>query len=180
VTLLCRLLFEPRDAGTTWPPPGLGMANPEAVATWPHLFPLAVAEGMPFLVTNGYILGGVPEPGSTSLAFAEDRCRLVAALPVPSGDPLDAAGAVVATDEIRTAFPGAKLAQVRAIVRRQAYLMRRETHGWDHLGPVGLDAVCCDDALYERKWAELLEVAHRWPVRWDAEAGAFIANPPPR
>jgi hypothetical protein len=71
VHVFCRLLFaNPKG----WRPPGLGGPDPEVnaeVAKQFPLFPMAISNGVPFLVIRGYNLGGVQESAWKSLKLCE-------------------------------------------------------------------------------------------------------------
>lgn len=78
VFLIVRLLFEPSDPTERHPrmmigqPMSLDQPDPpdESVA------PLAVSNGFPFILVNGYALGGLPEPPSAHVDWADKHGRL--------------------------------------------------------------------------------------------------------
>jgi hypothetical protein len=77
VIVLCRMLFTPKKGGTFrrprlgWPH-FIGFDGREA--NWP-LEPIALVDGIPFLVTTGYSGSGLPETGSGYLAECVQKCE---------------------------------------------------------------------------------------------------------
>jgi hypothetical protein len=76
VIVLCRMLFTPRD-GAEFRRPSIG--NPSLLGksssnAWP-LEPIALIDGVPFLITQGYLLNGFPEPSSKYLRYCMSSCE---------------------------------------------------------------------------------------------------------
>jgi len=75
VILLCRLLFVRRGA-SEFRRPLIGapvfLADTE-VSDWP-LEPVELIDGVPIVITIGYILGGEPEPASSYLKYCMANC----------------------------------------------------------------------------------------------------------
>jgi hypothetical protein len=72
--VLCRMLFTSKKGGT-FRRPMLG--QPDFIGDsvdWP-LEPIALVDGIPFLITTGYSLRGVPELGSQYLAYCIQECE---------------------------------------------------------------------------------------------------------
>lgn len=72
---LCRMLFVARQ-GRVFRAPWIGQpaACPRSDgAGWP-LEPIAIVDGVPFLITIGYELGGFPEPGGAYLEYCVAEC----------------------------------------------------------------------------------------------------------
>lgn len=72
---LCRMLFVPKD-GRTFRAPALGAPGslPRSDGgEWP-LEPIAIVDGVPFLITIGYTLAGLPESGNQYLDYCESSC----------------------------------------------------------------------------------------------------------
>jgi hypothetical protein len=71
VLIVCRLMFvNPKG----WEPPHLGSSNPKInakVAKQFPLFPIAISNGVPFLLIRGYDIGGVPEQATKCLKLCE-------------------------------------------------------------------------------------------------------------
>jgi hypothetical protein len=71
VLFICRLLFvNPKG----WQPPGLGSPGPNfnaQVAKHFRLFPIAISNGVPFLLIRGYELGGNPEHATDCVQHCE-------------------------------------------------------------------------------------------------------------
>jgi hypothetical protein len=75
VVILCRMLFETKD-NVEFRRPLIGGATfmgGTDYADWP-LEPIALYEGVPILITYGYILGGSPEPSRSYLDFCIKNC----------------------------------------------------------------------------------------------------------
>jgi len=76
VFLVCRCLFANPEG---WVPPNIGREFPpladESIEKWPY-FPLAFSDGVPFLITQGYSLGGRGEQ-SERLLDACGKLQLV-------------------------------------------------------------------------------------------------------
>lgn len=91
---IIRLLFEPAQAGTRIPQPALGAAVPSPAESdktlWP-LFPIEVVDDIPFMIAQGWNLGGVPERPSSHIKWAERYGVLRDAPLRPADDPLAAA-----------------------------------------------------------------------------------------
>ena len=81
--LILRLLFVPQDPTSQMPPLVIGAPRPNLVAPndWP-LFPLVLLNGIPFFMTGGYSLYGVPESPLVHLEYCRKKCVL---RPAPLG-----------------------------------------------------------------------------------------------
>lgn len=80
VPLIARALFDPPDAGGVMPRLVAGLAIPAPVdpKQFPR-FPLMVADGVPFIVVRGYVLGGRPIADELDFAEIQRTCRFRAA-----------------------------------------------------------------------------------------------------
>lgn len=111
---IIRLLFEPAQAGTRIPQPMIGAAVPHRPKAddglWP-LFPIELVDDVPFMIAEGWNLGGHPQHPSAHIAWAE-RYGVIRDAPLrPADDPLAAADRllslpksqrlIVRTDHIR-------------------------------------------------------------------------------
>jgi hypothetical protein len=69
------MLFEARDGGA-FRRPMIGAPNfiAGALENWP-LEPIALSDGLPFLVVRGYALGGKAESPSQYVAYCLSHCR---------------------------------------------------------------------------------------------------------
>ncbi len=75
IIVLCRMLFT-RKAGTEFRRPMIGGASflgGTDYKDWP-LEPIELVDGIPFLITRGYILGGVPESPTQYLKYCLKTC----------------------------------------------------------------------------------------------------------
>ena len=75
VIILCRMLFTQRP-GSDFRRPMIGGASffgGTDYADWPFE-PIGLVDGVPFLITRGYILGGFPEPDEWYLRYCETNC----------------------------------------------------------------------------------------------------------
>jgi hypothetical protein len=75
VIVLCRMLFTTR-AGAEFRRPLIGAAHflgKTDYAAWP-LEPIELVDGVPFLITRGYSLGGQAEPAGKYLAYCLRNC----------------------------------------------------------------------------------------------------------
>jgi hypothetical protein len=75
VIVLCRMLFTQRP-GSDFRRPMIGGASffgGTDYADWP-LEPIELVDGVPFLITRGYVIGGVPEPDEWYLRYCETNC----------------------------------------------------------------------------------------------------------
>ena len=86
VIVLCRMLFICGD-GSPLRRPALGA--PDMTADWPHE-PIAIFKGVPFLISQRYMLGGLPESGLQYLAqcFFEGTWNSFR-YAIPSGDEMN-------------------------------------------------------------------------------------------
>jgi outer membrane protein assembly factor BamB len=74
VIVLCRMLFTKKAAGIRRPMLGGPVFLAETSAMdWP-LEPIELVDGVPFLITRGYELGGSPEPGEGYLKYCITAC----------------------------------------------------------------------------------------------------------
>jgi hypothetical protein len=77
--ILCRMLFEKRD-GEEYRRPYLGDAvfmGGTNYSDWP-LEPITLVDGIPFLITKGYILGGLPESDAAYVDYSVARATWTA------------------------------------------------------------------------------------------------------
>jgi hypothetical protein len=75
VVILCRMLFTSRP-DSDFRRPGLGgpaFKGGTNKTDWP-LEPIEILDGIPFLITQGYILGGKREPAKMYLQYCVDNC----------------------------------------------------------------------------------------------------------
>ena len=75
VVVLCRMLFTQRP-GSDFRRPMIGGASffgGTDYVDWP-LEPIELVDGVPFLITRGYVLGGFPEPDEWYLRYCETNC----------------------------------------------------------------------------------------------------------
>ncbi len=96
VFFLLRLLFEPEN-GRTFPsvPMGKPVDSGEAnLANFP-LYPLALVQDVPLLISSGYILGGKPGSPLGHIAFCEVNCQLRAKDLRPPENPLGLADELI-------------------------------------------------------------------------------------
>jgi len=111
VFMLCRLLFVNTSG---WKIPGLGAPQPPVnfdVATneFPF-FPLALSDGVPFFLLNGYQGGGRPEPPDECVAACRDLPLISSDLPT-NGFAL-AAQKLIASDSFRRLYKPSYAAQL--------------------------------------------------------------------
>jgi hypothetical protein len=118
--LIIRLLFQPADPMEKPPPIRIGSfapCPPVGDLSWP-LFPLELADDVPFLVTQGAFLAGSPEPPQSHVDWADKHGKLRTKPLRPSDNPL------LAADEL-LAMPRAKRmlgdGYFTDMVRRQAW-----------------------------------------------------------
>jgi len=73
---LCRMLFVARK-DRVFRAPAFGMPNncprSDGSYDWP-LEPIAIVDGVPFLITNGYTIAGKPESGAQYLEYCVSEC----------------------------------------------------------------------------------------------------------
>jgi hypothetical protein len=75
VCVLCRMLFT-RRAGSTFMRPGLGapiLFGGTDASDWP-LEPIELVNGVPFLITHGYLVGGESESPEAYLDYCTNSC----------------------------------------------------------------------------------------------------------
>ncbi len=125
VFLLCRLLFiNPKG----WDRLKLGHPVPEinwnAAEHFP-LFPIAVSDGVPFLLVQGYRMGGVGESPEDCVKACESLSLIPADL--PEGGYAKAAQALVGSDEFQRLYSEAE------DTKRMASVILRQT---EHTPPV--------------------------------------------
>jgi hypothetical protein len=72
---LCRMLFERRAKGEFRRPMigAAGFLGDTDYADWP-LEPIELVDGVPFLITNGYKVGGEPESPESYLRYCMENC----------------------------------------------------------------------------------------------------------
>jgi len=85
VTILCRMLFTRKGAGSLFRGPNLGYPyfidsdnslfppKERSESEWP-LAPIEVVDGVPFLVVRSYWLNGIAEPDEAYLQYCEMNC----------------------------------------------------------------------------------------------------------
>lgn len=121
VFLILRVLFMRNDGNSVMPPLRIGSPDvppPEDPAAFP-LFPLAVVEQIPFLLIDGYQLGGLPERASEHIRYCREHCRLRPAPLRPQAPPLDAVEALVQSEAWRALVPEGEARQRYARMLRQ-------------------------------------------------------------
>jgi hypothetical protein len=119
IFLICRCLFENPNG---WTPPDLGAPLPdvpdEVIAKLPH-FPLMFSDGVPFMVIQGYILGGRSENPKDFLKLCEALPLRQSDLPTTGYDA--AARSLVASDLFSQLYPDAAVRRsMSKMVLRQA------------------------------------------------------------
>ncbi len=75
IIVLCRMLFTKRS-GSEFRRPLIGGARFFGATDYPHwpLEPIELVDGVPFLITQGYVLAGVPEPAHAYLQYCMANC----------------------------------------------------------------------------------------------------------
>jgi hypothetical protein len=75
IIVLCRMLFTKRSS-SEFRRPLIGGAHFFGDTDYPHwpLEPIELVDGVPFLITQGYVLGGVPEPADAYLQYCMTNC----------------------------------------------------------------------------------------------------------
>jgi len=154
-----------------------GLADP-GPALWP-LFPLAVEQGVPFLVQTEYLAAGPGEDVSKRLGAALE----VRAEPLePAGNPAEAAEALMASPRwgalLEASDPwnpkqtarGAK--DLKMLVRTQALAALASVYRPpDDFVPKN----CCEDPS-EGAWRQVLEDVRALGVRWDPGRQDFVRS----
>jgi hypothetical protein len=104
-----------------WQPPILGRPSPSinwgTVTNFP-LFPLALSQGVPFQLVNGYMLGGAPETARTSLALCEGLELIQKDLPRKGYE--KAAKDLIQSEAFKSLYADAAEAETMALRIRQA------------------------------------------------------------
>lgn len=75
IVVLCRMLFDPME-GEVCRRPRIGgsvFLGGTDYEDWPRE-PIELIDGIPFLITQGYILGGEPEPALWYVRYCEENC----------------------------------------------------------------------------------------------------------
>lgn len=107
VHLICRCLF---DCKKCWNPPAIGGTSPEvsrdAMKSFPS-FPLAISGRVPFLLVQGYKLGGLPEDPAKCLRLCESLPLIASDLPTEGYEA--AARSLVASKDFEDLYPDAKV-----------------------------------------------------------------------
>jgi hypothetical protein len=75
IIVLCRMLFSKRS-GSEFRRPMIGGAHFLGGTDYPDwpFEPIELVDGVPFLITHGYVLGGVAEPADTYLRYCMTNC----------------------------------------------------------------------------------------------------------
>jgi hypothetical protein len=75
IIVLCRMLFTQRST-SEFRRPLIGGAHFFGDTDYPHwpLEPIELVDGVPFLITQGYVLGGVPESADAYLQYCMTNC----------------------------------------------------------------------------------------------------------
>jgi hypothetical protein len=124
VLIICRLLFvNPKG----WAPPRLGAPVPvvcEVDAQNFPLFPIALSDKVPFLLVNGYRLGGVGEPASECLELCEGFSIIQSDYPLMGYE--KAAKALAHNESFRKLYKEKDLPQMVEMILHQATEPERE------------------------------------------------------
>ena len=118
--MLCRLLFVNTNG---WKMPGLGAPYPpvnfDVVTNEFPIFPLALSDGVPFFLLNGYQGGGRPEAPDECVAACRDLPLISSDLPT-NGFAL-AAQKLIASDSFHRLYKPSYAAQlIPSMIQRQA------------------------------------------------------------
>jgi hypothetical protein len=101
VQILCRVLFENPEG---WKPPALGAPHPQLASDTSRfpLFPVAMSNGVPFLLVQGYSVGG----GGMRSHLTLEQCERLELLkedlrPCSRGEAMAAADALISTEAFK-------------------------------------------------------------------------------
>jgi hypothetical protein len=165
---IVRLLFEPAQAGTRIPKPLLGAPVPSPdqndMKLWP-LFPIELVDDVPFMIPDGWNLGGRPEHPESHLEWAE-RYGVLREGPLhPADDPLGAA------DRLLSLPKSQRLDRLTDAIHRQAWQLVA------HLLPVDAGPDEEYESFSPAKWTILRKLATRRKVHWDEKSQAYTVEP---
>jgi hypothetical protein len=76
IIVLCRMLFEKKENGE-FRRPMIGGAVFFGATDYDDWLkePIEIVDGIPFVITRGYFLGGLPESAAAYLEYCEDNCQ---------------------------------------------------------------------------------------------------------
>jgi hypothetical protein len=161
---IIRLLFEPAQAGMRIPRPMIGAAIPHPgkndEGLWP-LFPIEVVDDIPFMIAEGWNLGGHPQHPSAHIQWAE-RYGVIRDAPLqPADDPLAVADRLLSlpksnrlklrTDHIRN--------QAWQLVANLIPMPDPDPQRFDEIGP--------------QQWDDLRRAAAENRIHWDEKNQAY-------
>jgi hypothetical protein len=118
VLVICRLLFSNPKG---WDPPVLGRCVPtinNGIAKYYPLFPIALSNGVPFLLIEGYELEGRGESATPCLKLCEKLSLVMEDYPLSGYE--KAASALTESESFRNLYDKRDLPQMVKIVLRQA------------------------------------------------------------
>lgn len=173
---IVRLLFEPARAGARIPEPMLGAPSPSPDAAdrelWP-LFPIELADDIPFMLVEGWTLAGRPEDPSSHLVWAE-RYGVLRAQPLrPADNPMRVAERLASLPKTH------RLAMFPTDARRTGDNLKRQA--WRMVAGL-LPAIELDnDQLGEftsDEWRRLRKASRDRNLHWDETQQAFAVDAP--
>ncbi|MCC6874805.1 MAG: hypothetical protein IT378_10910 [Sandaracinaceae bacterium] len=163
--LVLRALFEPTPSH---PPMLVGAPEP----TLPEqsrlsLYPLAVLDGVPFLLVSGYMLGGQPQPPEQHLQFYRTQGRLRAGPLAPGARPFTALTSLMAQVPSQRGEHAWQVLTMEQVLRLVADVYRP--------APIAVDAHFDPSVDPSARFAELAAAFDRLGARWDPARGAYGA-----
>jgi len=119
LVLLLRLLFVPKSANLQFPTIRTG--SPVVYPSLPEkdfpLFPLALVENVPLLISPGFNLGGLPQTPLSQIEFCERNCVIRPAPLSPPDNPLPLAETLLKNRPASPELPAMLQAQLLRLVR---------------------------------------------------------------
>ncbi len=169
--LLLRLLFEP-ESGENFPtiPVGKPVDPGEPYNPAFPLYPLALVQDVPLLISTGFILAGHPGSPEAHLKFCEEKGRLRREPLSPPDNPLDLAGKLVDSPEWYRPTTGVEAEDNLAIYRAQ--LLRLVSSVYSPGGDTGEDLF--NSLVDEKSWQRHREAFLKLGAKWSEQQNDYI------
>ncbi len=171
VFFLLRLLFEPANANITFPriPAGKPVDSGEAYQPTFPLYPLALVQDVPLLISAGLIVGGMPGSPEGHIKFCEENCQLRATVLRPPDNPLSLAEQLIESPHWYRRTNEDTIETDLAVFRAQLLRLVRSVYPVPDVDDPDFFASLTDKTTWQKHVAAFQQLN---PV-WNAEQNAY-------
>lgn len=171
VFFLLRLLFEPANADISFPriPSGKPVDAGEAYQPTFPLYPLALVQDVPLLISAGLIVGGMPGSPEGHIKFCEENCRLRATSLRPPDNPLPLAEQLIDSPQWYRRTDEDTIETDLAIFRAQLLRLVHSVYPIPDVDDPDFFASLTDKATWEKH----VDAFQQLNPTWDAEQNTY-------